>query len=186
MAKAKPKKQELTPSEWHGSEALKANLVAIESLTEDPHNTRGHDDKSVDAIAASLNRFGQLKPIVVRNGVVLAGNGSLRAARSLGWATIAAITVDHLSEHEAKAFAIADNRTAELSHWNFDELEAQIKDLKGVGDDEGLLNSLGFNSKELLSLMNETVSETVEVASHERVKSLMHKCPQCGFESEGR
>ena len=173
-------------NEWQGSESLRSHLVPTSSLAEDAGNARGHKDSSIEAIAASLKRFGQLKPIVVRNGVVIAGNGSLRAARLLGWPSIAAVNVDHLTAHEAKAFAIADNRTAELSHWNFDVLETQLKGLKILEDDEGLLNALGFSDKELLSLMNEAVPETVEVAQHERVKSLTHKCPQCGFEIEGR
>lgn len=171
-------------SEWLGSESLRQHLVLTSTLSEDAGNARGHKDSSIEAIAASLKRFGQLKPIVVRNGVVIAGNGSLRAARLLGWSSIAAINVDHLTAHEAKAFAIADNRTAELSHWNFDVLEIQLKDLKGLNDDD-LLASLGFSGRELLSLTNEP-PETVKVTSHERVKKLTHKCPSCGFEIEGR
>ena len=48
----------------------------IADLSPDPANARHHDEISIDAIAASLRRFGQQKPIVVDpKGVVIAGNG---------------------------------------------------------------------------------------------------------------
>lgn len=166
MAKAKSKKPELTPSQWHGSEALDANLVLVDALIEDPKNARGHDDKSVSAIAASLNRFGQVRPIVVRNGVVLAGNGTLQAARLLGWSQIAVLNADHLNDAEAKAFAIADNRTAELSHWNFDVLASTIKDLEHNSDD--ILHSLGWSDRDLAVLLKDDAKMAVDVDGHVR------------------
>ena len=51
--------------------------VAIESLELDPNNARKHSKRNLDAIAASLEKFGQRKPIVIHNGVVIAGNGTL-------------------------------------------------------------------------------------------------------------
>jgi ParB-like chromosome segregation protein Spo0J len=38
------------------------------------------------SICASLTKFGQRKPIVVNDkALILAGNGTLEAAKSLGW-----------------------------------------------------------------------------------------------------
>ena len=62
--------------------------ISIAELSLDPTNARKHSDKNLSAIAASLNKFGQRKPIVVHRGVVLAGNGTLEAAKSLGWSEI--------------------------------------------------------------------------------------------------
>ena len=56
----------------------------IADLSEDPANARTHSERNIDAIVASLRRFGQQKPIVVdSNGVVRAGNGTLVAAKAL-------------------------------------------------------------------------------------------------------
>src|SRR5690554_4033428 len=87
----------------------------IGDLTADPANVRKHSTRNLEAIKASLKRFGQQKPIVVDgNGVVIAGNGTLEAARSLGWTHIEIVRTE-LTGSEAVAFAIADNRTAELA-----------------------------------------------------------------------
>jgi len=74
----------------------------ITSLHEDPQNARKHDKRNLEAIAKSLAEFGQRKPIVaLHDGTVIAGNGTLAAARSLGWQEIAVATF----EDEAKAGA---------------------------------------------------------------------------------
>ena len=59
-------------------------VVPISSLTLDPTNARKHSDLNLRAIASSLQRFGQRKPIVVQGNIVLAGNGTLEAAKSIG------------------------------------------------------------------------------------------------------
>ena len=75
---------------------------------------------SVEAIAASYEEFGQVRPIVVRPNIdgtstILAGNHQYQAAKSLGWTHIAVIEMD-ADDARAMAFAIADNRTNELGH----------------------------------------------------------------------
>lgn len=61
----------------------------VAELASDPANVRKHNEKNLDAIKASLTRFGQQKPIVIdKSGVVRAGNGTLAAAKALGWAEI--------------------------------------------------------------------------------------------------
>ena len=68
----------------------------------------------VHAVSKSLKRFGQRKPIVVdADGVVIAGNHTLQAAQRLGWTHVAAVTVSD-DATTAKAYALADNRTANL------------------------------------------------------------------------
>lgn len=68
---------------------MKTETVSIDSLVFDPANVRKHPEKNLATIKASLLRFGQQKPIVVdANGVVRAGNGTLAAAKALGWKEI--------------------------------------------------------------------------------------------------
>lgn len=122
--------------------SLKSLAVPIESLAQDPANARTHSRKSIESIKSSLGRFGQLKPIVLhRNGTtILAGNGTWEAAKELGWQEIAATKTD-LESSESVAFAIADNRTAELADWDQELLDAQLAELKLEGQD---LAELGF------------------------------------------
>lgn len=61
---------------------MKTELISIVDLQLDPHNSRKHPDKNLAAIKGSLSKFGQQKPIVIdKNNVVIAGNGTLQAAK---------------------------------------------------------------------------------------------------------
>lgn len=75
------------------TEALMPLAVDIRSVREDPRNARKHPYRNLDAIRTSLANYGQRKPIVVNGetGIIEAGNGLWRAARSLGWKQIAAV-----------------------------------------------------------------------------------------------
>lgn len=133
---------------------LRVKQMRVEELANDPANARKHDARSIESIAASLTRFGQQKPIVVDGrGVVRAGNGTLEAARTLGWGKIA-VVVTELDGDEATAFAIADNRTSDLSYWDPDRLLEQLNDLS-LSDDEGLLKAVSFTEKEIFDLMHQ-------------------------------
>ncbi len=115
--------------------------IAIETLHPDPANARRHPDRNLDAIKSSLARFGQQKPIVIdANNVVRAGNGTLTAAKTLGWTHLNIVRTE-LASVEATAFAIADNRTAELAEWDAEILAAALAD-PSIGD-------LGFDAEEL-------------------------------------
>src|SRR5216683_2506759 len=76
--------------------ALAALAVNIGTLTLDPNNARLHNERNIEAIKESLRRYGQVKPVVARrsNRVVIAGNGTLQAAREMGWTKLAVSWVD--------------------------------------------------------------------------------------------
>lgn len=103
------------------AEALQPLIVPIDSVKFDPENARLHPERNMQAIKDSLCLYGQVKPIVVREqtGVVMAGNGTLRAAKELGWTKIAATKVK-MSHVEAAGYGLADNRSAELAAWNWE------------------------------------------------------------------
>lgn len=139
--------------------------VAVKDLTLDPANARTHKPEGIEAIAASLKTFGQVQPIVVNKHthVVAAGNGRLQAAMKLGWTHIAAVLVDQ-SETEAVAYAIADNRTAELSSWNYDNLGQALATLQD--QQAGLLDVVGFTDKEqakILAMLDKTQGELADL-----------------------
>jgi hypothetical protein len=116
--------------------------VPINSLTLDPSNARRHSDVNLRAIAHSLSRFGQRKPIVVRGLQVLAGNGTLEAALSLGWTEIQIVQVPEDWDNDtAMAYALADNRTAELAEWDETRLATQLLELENRDWD---IEALGF------------------------------------------
>lgn len=130
-------------------EGLRRLALPIADLTPDPANARRHGDRNIEAIKASLRSFGQRKPIVVQKQgmIVRAGNGTLQAAKALGWTEIAAVVVDE-DNLTATQFAIADNRTAELAEWDDDALVS----LLGQMDPEAR-DMLGFDEAEMRQLL---------------------------------
>lgn len=130
---------------------MKLETVAIDSLSLDPANLRKHSARNLDAIGASLRRFGQQKPIVVNaQNVVLAGNGTLTAARAIGWKEIK-IVRSELAGTQATAFGIADNRSAELAEWD-DNLADVLASLKA---EDFPLSDIGFDEADLKELVKE-------------------------------
>lgn len=130
---------------------MKTEQRKVSDLSNDPANARKHNDKNIDAIIASLRRFGQQKPIVIdRNNIVRAGNGTLEAARRLQWESIDCV-VTSLNGSDAVAYAIADNRTAELAEWDEDTLAAQLNGL--LTESEELALSAGFTPEEIEAMV---------------------------------
>lgn len=158
---------------------LKVQTVPVESLTSDPANARKHSPKNLEAIAGSLRRFGQRRPLVVHGDVVIAGNGTLEAAKSLGWAEISITrTPSSWSYEEARAYALADNRTAELAEWDSALLADQLVELDAVGFD---VSEFGFAP--LTPPTEERPPADFPEFGDETPTS--YCCPKCGYEWNG-
>jgi len=131
--------------------AVEPIRVAIADLSADPANARLHDERNLDAVMASLRRFGQQTPIVVgADNVVVAGSARLEAARRLGWTHIDVIRTN-LEGAERVAFAIADNRTAELAIWNDETLRTLLAAVRE--EDADLVGAAGWTDEELAALL---------------------------------
>lgn len=131
------------------AEDLRSLAFPVANLKLLPGNPRRGD---VDAVARSYDRFGQRKPIVARRSdmTVIAGNHQLQAAQRLGWTHVAVVWTDD-DDLTAKAYALADNRTADLGSYDEDALGAL---LTLVSVDEALLASTGYDEKFLSDLLS--------------------------------
>jgi DNA modification methylase len=128
---------------------LKHLARPVDDLKLLPGNPRKGD---VEAVKRSYERFGQRKPIVaLPDGTVIAGNHQLLAARALGWEEIAVVTSDD-DEQTAKAFALADNRTSDLGHYDNEALAELLAD---VAVDPELLLATGYTDADLEALIGE-------------------------------
>lgn len=154
---------------------MKVEKVKIDTLFNDPANARKHDKKNLDAIKGSLVRFGQQKPIVVNSkGIVLAGNGTLEAAKILGWSHISVVRTE-LTGTDATAYALADNRTAELAAWDDDILGKTLQSLREL---DFPIEDIGFDwEKEDPDFKPGSLDDQGKL--DEKKKSL---CPECGHE----
>jgi DNA modification methylase len=122
---------------------MKIETLQIDKLTPDPNNARKHDETNLRAIEHSLKEFGQRKPIVVsQEDLIVAGNGTVEAAKRIGWTEIEAVRIPQdWTPDQIKAFAIADNKTAELATWDKAILNEQLAELDKAGWE---LTEMGF------------------------------------------
>ena len=133
--------------------ALEVLRMPVGALSLDKRNARAHGPANLKAIKLSLTRFGQQKPIVVsEEGVGYAGNGTLLAARELGWETIK-VSVSALPIEELRAYALADNRTAELAEWDVDALALSLEHLVDEGGGVDAAVELGWAPHEVDAIL---------------------------------
>ena len=102
----------------------------------DPNNARSHE-KGIPELTRSLEAFGQVKPLVVwGDNVVIAGNGTLTAARQMGKTKLWIVRVpEDWDYNKARAFALADNATGDLSTWSLPQLDSTRWELDAEGWD---------------------------------------------------
>jgi DNA modification methylase len=135
---------------------VKVEMRAISTIRPYENNPR-LNDVAVDAVAASIREFGFRQPIVVdEDGVIIVGHVRYRAARKLGLETVPIHVAKDLTPAQIKAYRIADNKTAELSDWNYDLLPIELAQLQDINYDLGLL---GFDQEELARLLNSGVTQ---------------------------
>jgi site-specific DNA-methyltransferase (adenine-specific) len=148
---------------------VKIETLPIKDLTPDPNNARQHDDKNLKAIQGSLKAFGQRKPIVITEaGVIVAGNGTVEAAKRLGWTEIEAVRVPgDWTPEQTKAFALADNKTAELAKWDVKVLNAQLLEFVEAEFD---IEALGFELPQVLELQGSEEGELPPVPADPKTK----------------
>lgn len=116
-----------------------------DELTPYENNTKVHPPEQVDRIAESIKRFGWQQPIAVdRENVVIIGHGRLMAAKQLMLDTVPVVYADNLTEDEAQALRLADNKTNE-SPWDFGKLEEELAALSIAGID---MTAFGFDDLE--------------------------------------
>jgi DNA modification methylase len=121
----------------------------IAELKLDPMNPRFHSPRQVRQIARSIETFGFNVPVLIdASGKVIAGHGRILACQLLGWTAVPTISLDHLSEAQARAFMIADNRLTENSVWDERLLAEQFRALS-VLDLGFSLEVTGFDMGEI-------------------------------------
>jgi DNA modification methylase len=128
---------------------LEVTYLRTTSLKPDPRNPRVHTDKQVRQIAQSIESFGFNVPLLIDDQhKVIAGHGRLLAARRLGWDTVPAIKLGHLTESQRTAFLIADNKLSENSSWDERMLGEQLRILSELELDFDL-EAIGFEVPEI-------------------------------------
>jgi ParB-like chromosome segregation protein Spo0J len=155
--------------------------VLVSELLPYAKNARTHSPAQVSQLAASIEEFGFISPVIIdgEKGIV-AGHGRVLAAKKLGRKEVPCIEVDWLSDEQRRAFILADNKLALNAGWDEALLKEELEALSSLEID---LSLTGFSDLEIQSLTFdgnfEPTSEDDQGKLDEVKKST---CPSCGHE----
>ena len=163
--------------------------MPVAKLRRYQNNPRRNDD-AVNYVVNSIKAFGFRVPIVIdRNNVIVAGDTRYKAAKKIGMKTVPCIVAEDLSEEKINAFRLVDNKTQELSSWDYARLMDELAAVQGNFD----MSEFGFDT----SRLDDGEDEDKEDNAHGRTSNLdegyevnvddfgeekfAYECPCCGF-----
>jgi DNA modification methylase len=112
------------------SHDLKTEVRPIDTLIPYARNARTHSAAQVAQIAASIDEFGFLNPVLIDpQGGIIAGHARVLAARQLGRCEIPVIVIAGLTENQKRAFILADNQLALNASWDEEMLRLELQAL---------------------------------------------------------
>ena len=124
-------------------------LAKTANLVGDLANPRHHGRAQNRALARSIEACGFNAPILVdRDQRIVAGHGRHEAAKLLGLEQVPIIRLEHLSEAQARAYMLADNKLGDRSSWDDTRLALQLKELSALAVDFEI-EATGFELPEI-------------------------------------
>lgn len=172
----------------------KITLMALPDITPYENNPRNNEE-AVEKVANSIKEFGFNQPIVVdKDNVIIVGHTRYLAAQELGLAEAPVIVAGNLSDEQARAYRLADNKTGEIAEWDFEKLALELEEVESLN-----MSEFGFAGEGLDSLFSESDSEddiadffeaapnTQEGNAGSKTASADKKivtCPHCGEKFE--
>lgn len=103
--------------------------VRLDDLKPYDKNTKKHNQKQIDNVAASIKEYGFVQPLVIdENGVIVIGHCRALAAKKLKMKEVPCVLVEDLTPEQVRALRIVDNKTNE-SAWDLDLLAAELPEV---------------------------------------------------------
>lgn len=137
------REQKLPAAEW----------VALSALKTWKRNPRKNKE-AISAVARSIESFGFGAPIVARreDNRIIAGHTRYEAAKRLAMETVPVRFLD-VTEEQANALALADNKLGEIAEWDDDQLKMILAELRS--HDAELPAIAGWSDEELAKLLDD-------------------------------
>lgn len=149
---------------------MKVKNVAINSITPYKDNPRKIDGDAIEKVANSIKEFGFEQPIVVdKNNTVIVGHTRLLAAKKLKLKQVPIVVADKLTPEQVTAYRLADNKTGELSDWDYTALEHELDNVTGLD-----MTSFGFEDSEFSA--DGDLDDYIEP---EEKPEQAYECPHC-------
>ena len=148
-------------------------------------NNPRKNDGAVDAVMESIKEFGFRVPIVIdRNDEIVAGHTRYKAAKKLGIKSVPCIIADDLTDEQITAYRLVDNKTQELSNWDFAKLIAELRELTEDFD----MQLFGFGAIDGDEEAGESKPKEQTIRSGGELdlgdfedETFKCTCPSCGF-----
>ena len=122
--------------------------ISIDLLKPYENNAKIHTKSQVKKIAASIEEFGFLNPVLIdRDYNIIAGHGRVEAMKILGETEVPCLFVEGLSEEQRRAYILADNKLTEMGEWDKELISTELLDLRTEGFD---INLTGFNIDDII------------------------------------
>ena len=126
-------------------------MLPLEAIHPYQNNPRVCPTNAIDAVAASIEQLGFRNPIIVdKNNEIICGHTRYQAATKLGLSKVPCIKVTDLSEKDVIALRVLDNKTGELSRWDFDLLKLELEQVDLTLE----VFELSYGHMELDSILN--------------------------------
>lgn len=163
---------------------LNIEYLPVDALKPYEHNARRHAEEDIATIKNSIKQFQFSDPIGIwgPENLIVEGHGRLIAAKELGMNEVPVIRLDHMTDDQRKAYALAHNKTAELSGWDFMQLEEELAALEIQGFD---MSEFGFDETSqpeldsFFSAAPEAPSSSQDSADEQSHEGQV-QCPHCG------
>lgn len=151
---------------------LKIEYIPLDDLKPYEKNARLHTETDLATIENSIREFGMCDPIGIwsKQNVIVEGHGRLLALKALGYTEVPCIRLDHLTDEQRRAYALAHNKTAEMSKWDFEMLDSELADLDFDMEDFGFIAADDIDWADVEDLSEE---------SYEAPVKDMLECPHC-------
>jgi DNA modification methylase len=129
---------------------MQIEQLPIGDLVPYARNSRVHSAAQVASVVESIRAFGFTSPVLIRDdGQIIAGHGRVMAAQKMGMSEVPCIRLGHLTDEQARAYVLADNKLSEMGTWDEELLALELKDLRDAGFELGLT---GFSDDEIADL----------------------------------
>ena len=159
---------------------MKIEKVKIKEIKLYENNAKIHPEWQVEQIKNSIIEFGFNDPIAIdENNVIIEGHGRYLALKELDYTEVEIIRLDHLTEEQKVAYAIAHNKLTMNTDFDTEKLRIELSELEESNFD---LSVLGFENIELEEIMEVDFEEVLEIEEEETENErTRHKliCPHC-------